>query len=45
MIGKKARVEQKKWESKMLFKKQLKSDLESKGISTENIQTILTGLE
>lgn len=45
MIGKKARVEQKKWDSKILFKKQLKSDLESKGISAENIQTILITLE
>jgi len=45
MIAKKARTKQKKWDSKVLFKKNLKEELERKQISEVHISTILTALE
>ena len=44
LIIKKAREEQKKWEGKMAFKKELKALLQIREVSEKNIETILTGL-
>ena len=45
MIGTKARTEQKKWESKMTFKKNLRSELIRRNVNDDYIKTILTMLE
>ena len=45
LIGKKARVEQKKWESKMTFKKSLRAELLRRNVSDDHVKTILTILE
>ena len=45
LIIKKARVEQKKWNSLTgSFKKSLKTDLERRGIDNKHIETVLTSL-
>jgi len=45
LIGKKARMEQKKWDSKMLFKKSLRAELIRRNVDDDRVKTILTALE